>query len=309
MTTVAPVFSIVIPTYNRAKVIGGALEFVAAQTFQSFEVIIIDDGSTDYLLAAIESFADPRIHCFRQANAGGAAARNRGIDEARGEFIAFLDSDDRFLPGHLEAMRNIVQGRSNVVAYAQVIVDRNKGATFLKPPRAIERHESMAEYLCCTRGFVQTSTLVVPTVIARRVRYRDGLPFGQDTDFAIRLSLEGCQFVMAPEPGAIWNDAFDPSRVSSSRRGAQLIPWIEEMRPSISAKAYHGYRGWHVAKGVAKSNKLEALQLYGIALANFCYSLPLAFVIFCQIFVPDEIYRRCSDKVLQFLGTRRKKEA
>ena len=163
-------------------------------------------GSTDNPRPAIESFEDHRIHYISQMNAGGGTARNRAIDEAKGEFIAFLDSDDRFLPGHLESMQRIVQGRCDVAAYAQVIVDRHIGATFLKPLCAIREFESMAEYLCCERGFVQTSALVVPAALARKVRYREGMPFGQDTDFAIRLSVAGCKFVMARQPGAIWND-------------------------------------------------------------------------------------------------------
>ena len=70
------------------------------------------------------------------------------------------------------------------------------------------------------------------------------------------------------------------------------------MRPFISAKAYHGYYGWHIAKSLAKTDKFEALRLYVVALANFCYSPALSAVILCQIFIPDEVYRRCSDRVL-----------
>jgi glycosyltransferase involved in cell wall biosynthesis len=304
-----PTFSIVIPAFNRANIIGMALRSVFSQDFTDFEIIVVDDGSKDGLEGVVSAFEDPRIRYIRQENAGGGAARNRGIDEACGRYIAFLDSDDVFLPEHLSAMHAILADRDDVVAYAQVIVDRQNGKTFLKPPRAIGENEDMAEYLCCSRGFLQTSTLVVPSAIAKRVRYRDKMPFGQDTDFAIRLSREGCRFVMAERPGAIWNDSFDPRRVSSSRKGALLLPWIEEMRPLISKKAYHGYRGWHIAKGIAKNSKLEALRLYLIALGNFCYSPQLAGVIFFQIFIPDGLYRRLSDFAVQFLRSRAKQRA
>ncbi|WP_413989291.1 glycosyltransferase family 2 protein [Labrys okinawensis] len=304
-----PEFSVVIPTYNRAGVIRHTLDSVLAQTFDDFEVVVIDDGSKDDLASVIATFEDPRIRYVWQENGGGGAARNRGIDEARGRYVAFLDSDDVFLPDHLSVMHQLLGGRGDVVAYAQVIVDRQSGKTFLKPPRAIGEKEDMAEYLCCSRGFVQTSTLVVPTPLARRVRYRDRMPFGQDTDFAIRLAREGCRFVMAPQPGAIWNDAFDPRRVSAARKGAQLLPWIEEMKPIISTKAYHGYRGWHIAKGVAKTSKTRALMLYLTALMHFCYTPLLAGVVFFQIFVPDGLYRRFSDVVVQLIGSRKKQQA
>jgi glycosyltransferase involved in cell wall biosynthesis len=309
LANAAPTFSIVIPAFNRAKIIGRALQSVLSQSFSDFEIVVVDDGSKDDLEAVVSAISDPRIRYVWQENAGGSAARNRGIDEARGRYIAFLDSDDMFLPGHLAIMWQLVSGRNDLVAYAPVVVDRQNGKTFLKPPRGIGANEDMAEYLCCSRGFLQTSTLVVPADIAKKVRYRQGMPFGQDTDFAIRLSLAGCRFAMAKGPGAIWNDAFDPSRVSSSRKGALLLPWIEEMRPLISAKAYHGYRGWHIAKGIAKVSKINALKLYLVALANLCYAPPLAGVIFFQIFVPDGMYRRISDVVVQFLGSRAKQRA
>jgi glycosyltransferase involved in cell wall biosynthesis len=304
-----PTFSVVIPAYNRAHIIGAALRSVLSQDFADFEIIVVDDGSKDDLESVVSALGDERIRYVWQENGGGGSARNRGIDEAQGRYIAFLDSDDVFLPDHLAAMHRLLAGRTDIVAYAQVIVDRQNGKTFLKPPRAIGENEDMAEYLCCSRGFLQTSTLVVPLELGRRVRYRDRMPFGQDTDFAIRLAREGCRFVMAPQPGAIWNDAFDPRRVSAARKGALLLPWIEEMRPLISSKAYHGYRGWHIAKGVAKTSKTRALGLYLEALMHFCYTPPLASVVFFQIFVPDGLYRRFSDVVVQLIGGRKKQQA
>ena len=201
-------------------------------------------------------------------------------------------------------MLRLVEGHAKTVAYSQVIVDRRQGKSYLKPPHAIRPTEEMAEYLCCTRGFVQTSTVVLPAEVARSVRFKEGLPFGQDTDFAIRLSLDGCRFVMAPRPGVVWSDGFDLSRVSARRKGAKNIPWIEGLRPLISPRAYHGYRGWHVAKGLAQTSKLEALKLYLTALRHGCYGPKLSFIIFCQIFVPDERYRDLSNLVLNLVGSR-----
>lgn len=301
---VEPQISVVIPTYNRSEVIGKAIASVLGQTVQDFEIIVVDDGSNDDTEAVVSRIGDPRIVYTKQANGGGSRARNRGIDEAKGRYIAFLDSDDSFLPAHLETMLPLVEGGGKIVAYSQVIVDRQQGKSYLKPPYAIHPAQEMAEYLCCTRGFVQTSTVVLPADIARNVRFKEGLPFGQDTDFAIRLSLDGCRFVMAPRPSVVWNDGFDPSRVSARRKGAKNIPWIEGLRPLISPRAYHGYRGWHVAKGLSQTSKYEALKLYLTALRHGCYSPKLSFIIFCQIFISDERYRELSDLVLGLIGLR-----
>ncbi len=290
-----PFFSVIVPVYNRAHVLGEAVASVLAQTCQDFEIIVVDDGSKDDPAAALMKFSDPRIRFIRQPNRGGGAARNAGIDAARGRFVAPLDSDDRFLPGHLERMKGLLEGTQDTVGYARMVVDRGGGRTLLKPPRAIRPDEHMATYLLCDRGFVPTITVAVPAARARAVRYHEQLRFAEDTDFAIRLYLAGCSFVMAEEPGAVWKDLPDPGRSSAGRKGARLIPWLEQLKSQIPPRAYHGGRGWVIAKGVAATSKWQALKLYVTALLHGCYRPRLAAIVFLQIFLPDRAYRAFAD--------------
>ena len=94
--------SVIIPTYNRAGIVGRAIESALTQTYHDVEVIVVDDGSSDHTRDVVRSFG-ARVRYLYQANAGVTAARNRGIREARGEFIAFLDSDDEWKSWRVEA--------------------------------------------------------------------------------------------------------------------------------------------------------------------------------------------------------------
>lgn len=293
-----PVFSVIIPVYNRAHLLERALASVLAQSFQDFEIVVVDDGSQDDPKRVIAKIGDSRIRFVRQENQGGGAARNTGIDLAQGRYIAFLDSDDRFLLHHLTTMKAILDRKPGIASYARISVDRGNGNTMLRPPRAIGSDEHMANYLLCERGFVPTITLAVGAETARRVRYDPRLPFAQDTDFAIRLYLAGCSFVMAEEPGAICEDVADHARISLGRKGAKLIAWIDEMRPKIPPRAYHGCRGWTIAKGLAPTQPLRALGLYLNAVLRGCYRPRLAAIIFIQLFMPNSLYRRVTDRVI-----------
>lgn len=93
--------SVVIPTFNRGGVIAHAVRSVLEQTYGDFELLVIDDGSTDDTEARVRSLTDPRVHYIRQPNGGVSAARNHGVRRARGNAIAFLDSDDAWMPDKL----------------------------------------------------------------------------------------------------------------------------------------------------------------------------------------------------------------
>ena len=106
--------------------------------------------------------------------------------------------------------------------------------------------------------------------------YSEDLRAAEDTDFAIRLFLDGQRFVMAEAPGAVWKDISDPNRTSSGRKGGRMITWLEDMRPQIPARAYYGCRGWPIAKFVATTNRLAALGMYLTAVLRGCYPRRLA---------------------------------
>ena len=126
----SPSFSVVIPSYNRAGYLPAALDSVFAQKHSDFEVIVVDDGSTDDTRQALEPYMD-RICYLYQENRGSAAARNRGIREARGRWIAFLDSDDMWEPETLERIATAFRENPDVglVALTAREIDENERIT------------------------------------------------------------------------------------------------------------------------------------------------------------------------------------
>ena len=119
--------SVIIPLYNKETGIATALRSVLAQTYQDFEIVIVDDGSTDSSVAIVETFNDPRIRLIRQQNAGVSAARNKGIAEAKGEYVAFLDADDEWLPEFLAEIRTLQQKYPECKAQATNYIFNSNG--------------------------------------------------------------------------------------------------------------------------------------------------------------------------------------
>lgn len=297
----APFFSVVIPVYNRAAELAAAIASVRAQSFQDFEIVVVDDGSRDNPRAVVDRLDNSRIRFIRQMNAGGGAARNTGIDHAQGAFVAFLDSDDVFLPRHLESMHALLNGTTDLAGYARVRVDRGGDRVFLKPPRALQPGEDMAEYLLCDRGFTATSTIAAPRQAASRIRFDEHLRVAEDTDFAIRLSLAGCRFQMVEAPGAVWRDEFNPNRLSASKGGGEIDAWLRRIKSEISPRAWHGARGWAYAKLIVRQRPLTALGLYLNAVVRGCYRPRLAATVFLQIFLGPATYRKLADAGIAWL--------
>lgn len=110
--------SVVIPLYNKEKQIINTLQSIFRQTYQDFEIVVINDGSTDNSVAEVERIHDPRIRLINQQNTGVSVARNRGIQESKGEYIALLDGDDEWMPDYLKTQIELAQKYPECDVYA-----------------------------------------------------------------------------------------------------------------------------------------------------------------------------------------------
>lgn len=149
MTERAPEVSVIIPTYNIEKYIGACLDSVLAQTFQDFECICVNDGSTDDTLAILRSYAarDSRIRIIDQVNQGGSAARNVALNVARGRYISFLDNDDLYHPQYLEILHHYAEKERADIAVCNygvffgddAVEFKDYGTAFVRPKLVTSR--------------------------------------------------------------------------------------------------------------------------------------------------------------------------
>ena len=127
--------SVIIPTYNRERVVRRAIDSALAQTYRNLEVIVVDDGSTDGTSEVLGNYGE-RIRVIRQTNAGPSAARNRRATEAAGEVLAFLDSDERWLPAKIERQMEVLRrggvGMSCCICNARIRSSPGKETTSFK---------------------------------------------------------------------------------------------------------------------------------------------------------------------------------
>ena len=292
MSDAAPFFSVVIPLYNRADIVGDTIRSVQGQDWQDFEIVVIDDGSRDDPASVIDAIGDPRVRYIRQDNAGGGAARNHGIKAARGRYIAFLDSDDLFLPGKLSIMAQALKdddGRT--VLYSRMKVDRGVDRYWIRPDRGIRDGEDVGEYLFCANQFMQTSTMVVPSEMARKVLFDPALKKGQDLDFCVRLQGAGARFKMIDEPLTVWLDATEDGRTSYVRGYETSLDWLDRCGHMLTDRARRGYRATVLAYHMAPVRPVAALR--DLVIGMFAGGVPPRVVArqILRSYLPKPLYR------------------
>lgn len=241
--------SVVIPTFERVTSLRRALESVATQNISDIEVIVVDDGSRDECSAirqTSENMSDLNVRVVRhESNRGGAAARNTGVAHARGQYVAFLDSDDEWLPNKLETQLEIARNQPDYLwlSYCPCIV-KTKAITDeppdVWPKRAIELQESIGDYLFVNRGFMATPTFFLPRQLAIETPFNEELRRHQDYDLLLRLEARGCRFVMTALPLAIvhWENLRSSGRGFSESRS---LSFLREYRRYLSPRAESGF--------------------------------------------------------------------
>jgi glycosyltransferase involved in cell wall biosynthesis len=228
--------SVVIPTHNSGRTIAEAIASVRAQTVAPLEIIVVDDCSRDDTLAQLEALAAADLKVVRSpSNRGGSAARNRGIECARADYVAFLDSDDLWAPRKLELqLTQLARTKMDAFSFSALLHENEYGELRILPRRAPAEGESPADFMLKAGNVVQTSTLVVPAVVLERCRFNEDLRRFQDIDFVLKLAAAGVRPMYVDEPLVHWRRVATARRVSAIGTPEVLHSFMKQHRNTLT---------------------------------------------------------------------------
>jgi glycosyltransferase involved in cell wall biosynthesis len=241
-----------------------AIESVLQQTFSNLEVIVVVDGDDSKTLAALESVSSPQLQVLPlRRRVGGSGARNLGVHAARGEWVAFLDDDDLWLPEKLERQLAAAQtsNASDPIVACKVIARTPAGEAVW--PRKLPS-EPLSEYLLARNswrqgeGLLQTSTLLTSRKLMLKVGFEEGLRKHQDWDWMLRaVKISGVKIEFVDEPLAIWN--LEPQASVSRKHDWQgSLAWIRHRKDLVTRRAYAGFIATQIASQAARQKQWSA---------------------------------------------------
>jgi glycosyltransferase involved in cell wall biosynthesis len=239
-----PSVTVVIPTYNRADFISRSIRSALNQTVHDIEVVVVDDASTDETRTIIEAVEDPRVRVVPTASRSGpSAARNRGIEAARGRLVAFLDSDDEWLPSKLERQCEVLNRAAPAGAVVTGVWLR-RGSDCRPDVTNLDREAF--EQLLSYRGSITTSGLVFDRdVLGNELYFDERFPAIEERELLIRISRRHA-IESVPEPLYIWHHHSQPRASNVHRQivGRRLI--IEKYANDLASRprlaAFHYFR-------------------------------------------------------------------
>lgn len=244
-----PLFSVIIPWHANADYLARAAASAGRQTERDFELIIVCNGPAFGVppesLGALQL---PPHRLLRSEPADANAARNTGIDHARGAWLAFLDADDEFEPGKLARLRLAIARNE-----ADIFLSRGKRVRGAKnisvfPKHRLKTGDNLSEYFFSTGSNCSTSAIAVRSETARAVRFTPGLAKFQDNDFLIRSEAAGAGIRMLDDCLFIWHDSSEAGRISRGTDYERQMQWAKSLAPAFTEKAYHAFCARRVAQ-------------------------------------------------------------
>jgi glycosyltransferase involved in cell wall biosynthesis len=242
--------SAVIPTRNRPELLLRAVRSALGQTHQHLEVVVVIDGPDPATRAALDGFSDPRLRVLELSEShGGSGARNQGVEHATGEWVAFLDDDDEWMPTKIEKQLEVAfRSKSPQPIVSCYFIGRTPKGDYIWPRRTPSLNEPLSEYLFMRRSVffgetqLQTSLTFARKKLLQAVPFTEGLRRHQDTDWYLRVAAhEGVEVEFVHEPLAVWYLGDHRPRITSNNDWRHSLDWLRSRKDLITRRAYAGF--------------------------------------------------------------------
>lgn len=222
----SPFFSIVIPLFNKENYIQATIKSVLNQSFTDFELIIINDGSTDKSFNLVKSIKDTRIKLFSNKNKGLSHSRNYGVKKAKANYIAFLDADDLWMEDFLQTMFELITKNKNYKIFAtQINLLKPNGKAVLRSKTTKKVcQKTISNYLDLTKFNITPSALVVCKTIFNNVGYfNEAINYAEDEDFYIRCFADN-DLIFYQDPKIYYRVGFEKQLTTPNTKFKKIIP-------------------------------------------------------------------------------------
>jgi glycosyltransferase involved in cell wall biosynthesis len=301
------IVSAVIPTRGRPELVQRAVRSALAQTLREMEVVVVIDGEDPVTSLALQKLQqlDERLRVIAlSSSVGGSDARNLGAEAARGEWIAFLDDDDEWLPGKLWAqLEAATRSTAPVVIGTCKMVARTPFQDYVWPRRWPSPNEQIGEYLLARRtltrgeGYLQTSTFFVRRSLMLEQPFKSGQLKHQDTEWVLRLGrMPGAQVVFADQVLAIHNIEEERPTVSNKANWQYSLEWLRRDRHLFTPRALSAFVLYQIAAEASDQGEWRALHQLLFEALRYGKNSPRGYAIFAAIWLlPRRRRRRLRD--------------
>jgi len=271
-----PLISVVIPTKGRPELLGRAVKSVLAQTIADLEVIVVVDGDDPATVEQLSLVTDRRLRFLvNPVSRGSGAARNQGGDDAKGQWVGFLDDDDEWLPTKLERQLALGEAATDRVILTCRSAYQTPTGVSIRPREPYDNTVPFDEWLFDRRhlfggeSFIQTSSLLMPTALFREYGFPD---HGQHEDWEmVIIALKYRKIVLATAPEILVRHYAEEERPSLTQgnRVEGSLSWLDRLQTSLSPRAYSGFCLTVVAQQAARHGQWrDFFRLFGRAFRN-----------------------------------------
>lgn len=273
-----PQFSVVIPLYNKAPFIRRAVESVLHQTLHSFEIIVVDDGSTDGSAAKLSDIVDPRLRVIRQENSGVSAARNTGMALAGGQWIAFLDGDDMWFSDHLEELARVADSFPNAGLISTTSMELLDGSEVSQPKEPATSIQRIDYFLRAAEkiGIINSTSAAIAARVFESLGGFKPYVMGEDLEYWARVALRYSVAISRRTTCIYFRNTNGATAQSAAKSSLRPVSTLKDLSPSVAMLSKARGEGNKAALSGSVTTYINSRVYSGIKGSLFSGDIPRA---------------------------------